>query len=490
MRRPRRLGVDTFPFLAVLLAAMGSLILVLLVFDYRAKKAARQRVETAAAKQAAEVEKDAAAKRAELLAQEEARRLEWEKQRDAARRDADAKKAALAVELGKARGEQDEAEQRDAAERQALAKATEQATQERGRIDALRQGVEQGASQVSQAEASSSQARRTLAELGKEIADLERAAADAKAARPADGRTYTVVPYKGKQGSGRRAIYVECAAAGPVFQPDRAAVAPSGIRAEVRRRVERQEPTLSDAERKLPPYLLLLVRPDGIEAYYAVQQALHNERLTFGYEFIEADWQLEFPDTAAEPTGGTGLAGPGGGKAGGPGGAVAGPPGGVGVAVPPAQGTRGPSAGTGTGGVPPPPPPETGPATPGVVPVPGPQSEQPRKPARISPPREWLLFVECKADGVVVHPRKEAFALAKVEAANNPLRAFVTEALTRQPEPTAGKPPSRLRVRFVVHPDGGRSFHAAYPALLGLPIDMDRVALEPGDDVRAVLQGP
>lgn len=44
MRRPRnKLEVSTFPFLAVLLCAMGSLILILMVFDRRAKLAANER---------------------------------------------------------------------------------------------------------------------------------------------------------------------------------------------------------------------------------------------------------------------------------------------------------------------------------------------------------------------------------------------------------------------------------------------------------------
>ena len=49
MRRPRsRLTVSTFPFLAVLLCAMGALILLLLVFDRRAKEAAKARAEARA----------------------------------------------------------------------------------------------------------------------------------------------------------------------------------------------------------------------------------------------------------------------------------------------------------------------------------------------------------------------------------------------------------------------------------------------------------
>ena len=44
MRRTKaKLTVSTFPFLAVLLCAMGSLIMLLMVFDQRAKRAARQR---------------------------------------------------------------------------------------------------------------------------------------------------------------------------------------------------------------------------------------------------------------------------------------------------------------------------------------------------------------------------------------------------------------------------------------------------------------
>src|SRR6516162_7912682 len=71
MRRPRRrLSVSTFPFLAVLLCAMGSLILLLLVIDRRAKAVARLKVEAAIAQEAArDQEADAQ------------RQAEWERRR-------------------------------------------------------------------------------------------------------------------------------------------------------------------------------------------------------------------------------------------------------------------------------------------------------------------------------------------------------------------------------------------------------------------------
>src|SRR5262245_27435704 len=71
-RRRHKLEVSTFPFLAVLLCAMGSLILMLLVLDRRAKAAARERAQRAVDQAAAE----------ELLIAE-GRKQEWEQRRQA-----------------------------------------------------------------------------------------------------------------------------------------------------------------------------------------------------------------------------------------------------------------------------------------------------------------------------------------------------------------------------------------------------------------------
>src|SRR5919204_3722110 len=65
-RRRHKLEVSTFPFLAVLLCAMGSLILLLLVIDRRAKAVARAKALEAAMKAEAEDERAAAARAAEL----------------------------------------------------------------------------------------------------------------------------------------------------------------------------------------------------------------------------------------------------------------------------------------------------------------------------------------------------------------------------------------------------------------------------------------
>jgi hypothetical protein len=43
------------------------------------------------------------------------------------------------------------------------------------------------------------------------------------------------------------------------------------------------------------PYPLMLVRPDGYLTYYAVRAAVQSWGPEFGYELVEADWDLEYP---------------------------------------------------------------------------------------------------------------------------------------------------------------------------------------------------
>src|SRR5262249_27076813 len=87
-RRRHRLQVTTFPFLAVLLCAMGSLILLLLVLDRRAKVVALHKAREAISRARAErPARDREALRAAEEArqaeerQAEERRAEWERRR-------------------------------------------------------------------------------------------------------------------------------------------------------------------------------------------------------------------------------------------------------------------------------------------------------------------------------------------------------------------------------------------------------------------------
>src|SRR5262249_27083547 len=78
-----------------------------------------------------------------------------------------------------------------------------------------------------------------------------------------------------------------------------------GIRAEIESRIARRRALASTtAAKEETPYLLMLVRPNGIDTYYRTMKALEGLKIDFGYEFVEADWVLDFPDqgeVAAQP---------------------------------------------------------------------------------------------------------------------------------------------------------------------------------------------
>src|SRR5262245_1396333 len=292
MRRRRQgLQVSTFPFLAVLLCTMGSLILLLLVIDRRAKVEAQVKARLAAAQAAAENEKTAATRCAEL----ESRRQ--------------ALHAALAEQ------DQDVMTQVWALQEQTEAiRNTMRAEEARGRTfqerlqverDRLRRGEEEIVVSRSEAARAAQQVQGSQAELGRLTADLRRAEqtlADLKAARQRQEQTYSLVPYRGRRGDNRRPLYVECTADGLIFHPDRLALehlqmSEVAVRAEVERRIAQQRAALqaaSPGQAEPPPYLLMLVRPDGITSYYRTLPALEGLKVDYGYEFVEADWVLDF----------------------------------------------------------------------------------------------------------------------------------------------------------------------------------------------------
>jgi hypothetical protein len=306
MRRPRRrLEVSTFPFLAVLLCAMGSLILLLLVLDRRAKAVARAKAEEAATAARAEHEAEsraAAEAAAERKAERERRRLARQDELARAKGDLDGRlRAAEERKAGAARAASAQRKRwRDLLEvlgnqRQELARAEREAATERGKAN--------------EAEQMSESARKEAARLSAQLSGLELVLGELKAARKRDAHTYSLLPYRGRRGDGRRPLYVECTANGLMFHPDHSTLSrvasPAEIRAAVDARVEwlRKKVLSKGGRPDKRAYLLMLIRPDGIPSYYTAVAALQGREVDFGYEFIDADWVLDFPeDDSAAPT--------------------------------------------------------------------------------------------------------------------------------------------------------------------------------------------
>lgn len=130
-----------------------------------------------------------------------------------------------------------------------------------------------------------------------------------KAEQQGENRSYAILPYKGKNGTFRRPIYVECTAAGVTLMPENFFFPmddlilgkypgnpfDTGLRTARQYYIDTGQGSEEDE-----PYPLLIVRPDGSESYYAARGALASWGGECGYEFIEEDAQIEYPAASPE----------------------------------------------------------------------------------------------------------------------------------------------------------------------------------------------
>jgi len=332
MRRSRaKLTVSTFPFLAVLLCAMGSLIMLLMVFDQRAKRAARQRNLQAAVEVARQEEERW--KKAQALMAEETAKSEAERQEQIRKTRLEGEQRLQ--ELG-SQAEEVNARDRNAGRDQAveaekirkLREATLAAAKDRertaGEMRALRAGLDQAQrerlekeKQRAERKLATEQARRAveaerkaeterLDRLNAELVGLEKVLKQAEEKKEKSAQTFSIVPYKGKRGEDKRPIYVECTWNKLIFHPDRFAVDPADsrmglmVQIEDRARAQNQRYVAAGLPPHPRPFLMLLVRPDGIGTYYQFQVAMKGQAVDFGYELIDQDWELDFPQEGPE----------------------------------------------------------------------------------------------------------------------------------------------------------------------------------------------
>ena len=116
-----------------------------------------------------------------------------------------------------------------------------------------------------------------------------------------------VLPYKGPNGTWRRPIALECRANSVTLQPKGRSFSLDELTGFGRPRVhplvmEVAKAMLRCRDLATPdgmptsPYLMFLVRPDGVKSYYAARALLEPLGIAYGYELADADWDIEFPD--------------------------------------------------------------------------------------------------------------------------------------------------------------------------------------------------
>ncbi|MCA9171427.1 MAG: hypothetical protein KDB23_27345, partial [Planctomycetales bacterium] len=279
MKRIRSSGdeVTLFPFLAVLICTMGSLIVLLVVVVQQAKATAG-RVAHERAVQQADVDAEVEA----ISTQVE--ELEWRIQI-----------------LNASRAETTEAHERKLAE---LAYLEDEIRQLRDRIVRAAEEADQVARLELSVDEDATDASRELQMLREKIDYAREGLAQARANRANRQPSYALVPYEGASGTRRRPIYVECLSDRIVLQPEGIELLSEDFEEPLTDdnplaaslRAQREYLKDAAADDHETAYPLLVVRPDGAQSYAAARAAMQSWDTEFGYELIDADMKLAFPE--------------------------------------------------------------------------------------------------------------------------------------------------------------------------------------------------
>ena len=275
-----------FPFLAVLLCTMGSLIVLLLVLVQQARVEAKE--------QTAPLATDVNASEVDVAATLK----EQQKQRQADQ--------AHLTELEEAETKllelRDTLKDEIATSRLQLGHVEDHIRRLREKLTKLKTDYQLLTQQYQLDSSGRQQQRVELMQLNQQIADARAELEAAKQAAQTKPRSYSIVPYDGPQGTRRRPIYLECQSDRLVIQPeghvllldDMQTTSPGNPLAAALR-ATREHLQTTGALRGGEPYPLLLVRPDGAKTYSAARNAMSTWGSEYGYELIDAEMQLEFP---------------------------------------------------------------------------------------------------------------------------------------------------------------------------------------------------
>jgi hypothetical protein len=273
-RNPRQTGpgISLFPFLAVLICTMGALVPLLLAVTRTARLQAEAAAVAKMSQQGSEIE----TQRADVQW-----RVEQLKQ---SRAKTEAQVADARLELG-------HLEDHSRRLRDTLAQYQKTVADLEGLENVDSQRLAQSQAELEQVRSQIGQAQQQLAQAHQAVA--------------AGNRSYAVVPFEGPNQTRRRPIYLECRDEVIVLQPEgieftepdfEGPLGPGNPLAAALRAA--REYMLAHREfdpQGGEPYPLLLVRPDGINAYYAARAAMKSWGFDFGYELVDSGWKLAYP---------------------------------------------------------------------------------------------------------------------------------------------------------------------------------------------------
>lgn len=188
-------------------------------------------------------------------------------------------------------------------ERQLLKKRLEQKVSE---LESLRSQIARANTNVLQDKSEVKDVETESLAVMDDIQQLRQKLDEARKTKKQAGSKYQFIPYDGVTGTTRRPIFIECNEKGLQFQPEGVTITAAdvqgfssfynpvliGTRALVHFWKQTDARNRSSGE----PYVLLVVKPEGTMAFYAARKLLKELRVPYGYELVEAEFPLDYPD--------------------------------------------------------------------------------------------------------------------------------------------------------------------------------------------------
>lgn len=126
-------------------------------------------------------------------------------------------------------------------------------------------------------------------------------------ARARAGSSFAVLPYKGPNGTWQRPIAIECHDGTVTLQPggptftlvdldEGLSPRSNAFIAAIAHEMLKVQGTLAPDGGIAVPYILFLIRPDGIRPYYEARARLEPLGINFGYELVDQGLEIDYPD--------------------------------------------------------------------------------------------------------------------------------------------------------------------------------------------------
>jgi len=125
-------------------------------------------------------------------------------------------------------------------------------------------------------------------------------------------------------------------------------------------------------------------------------------------------------------------------------------------------------------------------------PAPPPRRPVAQRPAWVHGGRDWTIYLECRANDLVLYPSQRVFTLAQATSnpSGNPLVIAIQQMIDRrQSSRRPGEPPYHPQVCLLVRPEHFRTYLTVYPALDALPVPKMHRNLDADDDVIGIVTG-